>query len=92
MVNAFVRGQASMVTIKAATRQAPAAGINAGSAQVTAICQSIATVGSASRISASASPCWATSEGDRTGRRAAASCIPIQRTAAANLSPGPLLA
>src|SRR5438309_2361526 len=89
MVKAFVRGLASMVTIKAATRQAPAAGTSAGSAQVTAICQSIAAVGSARRVSASASPCWAASEGDRTGRRAAASCTPIQRTAPANLSRQP---
>src|SRR5205823_8732559 len=76
-------------TIKAAARQAPAAATQAGSAQVMAICQSIAAVGTPRRSKTSASACWATTEGDLAGTRVAASCIPIQRTAHANLSRQP---
>src|SRR5437762_9051856 len=78
-----------MVTIKVATRPAPAPAIHAGSAHVAAICQSIAAVGTPRRSKTSASACWATTEGERAGKRVATSCIPIQRTAPANLSRQP---
>src|SRR5438067_2373834 len=89
MANAFVCGLARRVTIRAMTRQTPAAATQAGSAHVTAICQSMAAVGTPRTSKTSASACWASSDGDRTGRRAAASCTPIQRTAPANLSRQP---
>src|SRR5207244_8070277 len=78
-----------MVTIRGMTRQTPATVTQAGSAQVTAICQSTAAVGTPRRSKRSASACWATTEDDLAGRRAAASCTPIQRTAPANLSRQP---